>query len=210
MATSFDRKKKSENPNKDYRGRRNIFGQVKDKQTNITTERDNKRGTTTTRKEVVKTRSISPKRTVVVRSGNTTNPELGYKGIWKSKGDVKAVKTKNVDKFLKRKDGKYMPSSNPNQRVLVTKKDIEVTKKRDAFATNKKAQENARKNNKTILDSDKVNTMSGKKVERSALNKTRTYKAKQLPKRVAVGIQNAVVAYGMGSGFKPLYGKNKK
>ena len=49
MAANTDRKKKAENPNKDYRGRRNIFGQVKDKQTNITTERNDKTGKTTTR-----------------------------------------------------------------------------------------------------------------------------------------------------------------
>ena len=206
MATSIDRKKKAENPNKDYKGRRNIFGQVKDKQTNITTERDNKRGTTTTRKEVVKTRSISPKRTIVVKSGNTTKNEPGYIGQFKSKGDVKAVKTKNLNKFLKRKDGKYAPSSNPNQRVLVTKKNIEVTKKRDAFATNKKTQENARKNNSTILDSDKVNTMRNNRVERSALNKTRIFKAKQLPKRAYFATHNAVMGYMAATG-KPLYGK---
>ena len=46
MAANTDRKKKAENPNKDYRGRRNIFGQVKDKQTNITTERNDKTGKT--------------------------------------------------------------------------------------------------------------------------------------------------------------------
>jgi len=209
MAANTDRKKKAENPNKDYRGRRNIFGQVKDKQTNITTERNDKTGKTTTRKEVVKTRSISPKRTVVVRSGSTTKNEPGYIGQFRSKGDVKAVKTKNLDKFLKRKDGRYAPSSNPNQRVLVTKKDIEVTKKRDAFATNKKAQENARKNNKTILDSDKVNTMSGKKVERSALNKTRAFKAKQLPKRAYFAAHNAVMGYMAATG-KTLYGNKKQ
>jgi hypothetical protein len=202
MAANTDRKKKAENPNKDYIGRRNIFNQVKDKKTNITTERDDKKGTTTTRKEVVKTRSISPKRTVVVKSGNTTEAPLGYKGIFKSKGDVKAVKTKNVDNFIKRKDGKYMPSSNPNQRVLVTKKDIEVKKTTDAFQGKKKEIEKSRKNNTTVMDNDRTNTMTGQKVERNALNKTRIYKAKQLPKRVAVAAQNSLMAIGIGNEYR--------
>jgi|688.fasta_scaffold633463_2 hypothetical protein len=202
MATNTDRKKKASNPNGDYRGRRNIFGQVKDKQTNITTERNDKRGTTTTRKEVVKTRSISPKRTVVVKSGSTTEAPLGYKGIFKSKGDVKAVKTKNLDNFIKRKGGKYTPSSNPNQRVLVTKKDIEVKKTTDAFRTKKKELEKAAKNNSTVMDLERTNTMKGTKIERNPLNKTRIYKAKQLPKRVAVAAQNGLMALGIGNEYR--------
>lgn len=192
----------AENPNGDYRGRRNIFGQTKDKETNITTTRDEDKGKTTTRKEVVKTRSISPNRTVVVRSGKTTEAPIGYIGQFKTKGDVKAVRTKNLDNFLERKDGKYVPSSNPNQRVLVTKKNIEVTTKKDAFATKKKAVENSRKNNNTITDNERTNTMEGKRVERSALNKTRVYKAKQLPKRIAIGAQNAAMALGIANEYR--------
>jgi len=178
---------KVEGPDKDYYGKRNIWGQEKNKVTTRTKETD-KRGKVTEKKIVTKTRNISPKRTTVSRTGSVDKPASSdeYNPLFRPGGKVvqegkaKTIRTKRVEKFLaKHKDYTV------GDRNLKTKTKTETKTYKPG--------------------SPSVNTSTNKKTKKGRVAVARSYQAKTIPRKIVQSLPHIVLSALITQGSRGKY-----
>jgi hypothetical protein len=175
----------SEKKDKDYSGRRNVFGQTKDKVT--TREKSTDRSGKVTEKTITtKTRSISPNRTAVYngldvtkRSKKGYNPVLRPGGQITQQGKAKTVRTARLDKFLEK---------NPEYKVidgtLKTKVKTDTKTYSDPKLKLKKGQT-------FVSKAPQIFERTSRTSKKGKVAEAREYQAKSLPRKI---IQSLPVA----------------
>jgi hypothetical protein len=175
---------KTEGPDKDYSGKRNIWNQQKDKVTTRESSTD-RQGKVTEKKITTKTRTISPKRTVVTTEGSVASPKNKKPYNWFNpggklvqEGKAKTIRTKRVDKFLEKN-----PEYKVGDPVLKTKVKEEVKRY-------KPGQSNA------------PQTFTTKSSKKGRVAVAREYQAKSIPRKIVQSLPAAItgiMTYGVAS-----------
>lgn len=168
-----------EKDDKDYSGKRNIWGQTKDKIT--TREKSTDRSGKVTEKTITtKTRSISPNKTAVYNGGDVTarsskgyNPVLRPGGQMTQKGKAKTVRTERLDKFLEKN-----PEYKVADRTLKTKVKTDTK-------TYTEPKLKLREGQDYVSKSPQVFEHTSRTSKKGKVAEAREYQAKSLPRKIA-------------------------
>jgi hypothetical protein len=173
------RGKRVEGPDKDYTGRRNIWNQEKNRAT--TREKSTDRtGKVTEKKITTKTRTVSPRRTVVTTGGSVASPasKKGYNPIINpggkivQEGKIKTIRNKRVDRFLEKNPGYKVGDRNLKTKV-----------KTETKTYNQKYP-------------DRVFEYKTRTSKKGRLGAAREYQAKSIPRKILQSVPHVLAALG--------------